>query len=243
MRRGGDIFSLVANGDRLLCIIIIVRTLALYFLVPLKSSFLQILVDNNPDSGWRVTVYPEIGHALVAIYSVLIFLTILMLARLWNYDTGLKWDPVSIADQVALVQRSNLLDMYDGLEFATQYKCAEELRERGPRFGTLRLGYWRHRTNGSIWHGLACVPTATGMTLLPLKSRSFWLTLGLCIEIVETSSSPSAMSKVFNYLFGGNQEHLRTERQDSGKRTRLHEICPSFSDTTKKRLLTMMANR
>jgi hypothetical protein len=176
---GGNILSLAANGDWLLCIIIIVRTLALYFIVPLKASFLQILVDNNPDSGWRVTVYPEIGHALVAIYSVLIFLTILMWARLWNCDTGVKWDPVSIADQVALVQRSNLLDMYDGLEFATQYKCAEKLRERDPRFGTLRLGYWRHRTDGSIWHGLACVPNVTGMTSPPLMSRSFLVDFGI----------------------------------------------------------------
>jgi hypothetical protein len=31
-----------------------------------------------------------------------------MLVRLTNRDTGLKWDTISIADQLALVQHSNL---------------------------------------------------------------------------------------------------------------------------------------
>jgi hypothetical protein len=169
----GDISSMAANGDWLLCITIIVQEVAFIIIVPLKASFLQILVDTSANSGWRVTVYPAIGHALIAIYVILILLTALMLTSLFGCDTGVKWDPVSIADQLALVQRSNLLDMYDGLEFANQYKCAEELRGRDPRFGTLRLGYWKHRSDGSIWHGLACVPHATGMTSPALKQRPF----------------------------------------------------------------------
>lgn len=33
------------------------------------------------------------------------------------------------------------------------------LQERSSAFGAVRLGYWRHRSTQSIWHGLACIPT------------------------------------------------------------------------------------
>jgi hypothetical protein len=69
-------------------------------------------------------------------HSILLLVMICILAQLWDYNTGVKWDLVSIADQLVLMQGSNVLAMYKGLKFATQNQCAAELKKRGLQYGT-----------------------------------------------------------------------------------------------------------
>ena len=154
-----NFWSMAANGHWLLFISVLAQRLMMIFIVPLKASFISIVADQN---GWTIIVLPKVGYALISIYATLICVATGMLIRLWDRDTGVKWDPVSLADQLTLVQGSNLLGMYQGLEFANQKQCADALKERSPQYGSLRLGYWKHRTDGTIWHGLACIPPAPG---------------------------------------------------------------------------------
>jgi hypothetical protein len=160
-----NIITIAQNGHWLLFISIIVQRLMMLFIVPLKASFLQIVPDSN---GWTVIVLPKVGYALISIYGVLFLVTLVMLIRLWDRSTGVKCDPVSIADQLALVQGSNILGLFQGLEFANRLQMNNVLKERSPQFGSLRLGYWRHRQNGTIWHGLGCI---LGMLSNPYSTR------------------------------------------------------------------------
>jgi hypothetical protein len=150
-----NVVGVARNGDWLLFICLVLQVMMMILLVPLKASFVLITAD---DDGWIVAVLPKVGYALISIYAFLIIATAYILVRLWDRETGVKWDPVSIADQIALVQGSNIFPMLEGLEFATPKDCSNILAARSSRFGALRLGYWRHRCNGTIWYGLACIP-------------------------------------------------------------------------------------
>lgn len=94
-----------------------------------------------------------------------------MLLGLWNRDTGVKWDPVSVANQLALVQGSNILGGFHGLDFAGPELSVIVLQNRSSAFGVVRLGYWRHRSTRSIWHGLACTPPCPGTLYLMALDR------------------------------------------------------------------------
>jgi hypothetical protein len=125
-----NLYSVAAEGYWLLFSSMLARHI-LVVIVPLKASFLQIVADDTVTTGWTIYVLPKVGYILITMHSILLVVTICILARLWDCNTGVKWDPVSIADQLALVQCSNVLEMYKGLEFATQNQCAAELKIRG----------------------------------------------------------------------------------------------------------------
>jgi hypothetical protein len=158
-----DMLKIARNGHLLLLTSLYVQRIMVAVIVPLKAAFLQIVADGD---GWTIIVLPHVGYALIGIYAILIVLTIGILIRTWNRGTGLKWDPVSVADQLALFQGSNILQMYQGLEFANANECIKVLMERGDWFGHLRLGYWKR--GGSIWHGIACIPPQTGKSTVHL---------------------------------------------------------------------------
>ncbi|CZR65376.1 uncharacterized protein PAC_15276 [Phialocephala subalpina] len=150
-----DLTSVTARNDWLLFISLIVQFVIMIMIIPLKAVFIQIVAD---EPGWTVIVVPGVGYALIAIYSTLILVIIAIIASHWGRETGLKWDPVSLADQLSLVQGSNVLYILQGLEFALSKACTKELKKRSPFYGIVRLGYWKHKTTGKIWHGLACIP-------------------------------------------------------------------------------------
>ena len=142
--------SVAKNRHWLLLIGMITRQVTMLVIIPLKATFIQIVASDN---GWTIIVLPKVGYALVSIYATLIFAAIGMLIRLWNRETGLKWDPVSIADQLALVQTSNIFGMFQGLEFANAKKYTQQLRKL--QFESLKLGYWKHPKDNTFWYGLA----------------------------------------------------------------------------------------
>lgn len=153
-----DVASLARNGLWLLflsCITLIIVTL---LLVSLKAAFVQ---TTPTSSGWDISVSPAIGYALISMYGLLVGTTLAILVRLYNRHAGLKWDPVSVADQLALLQGSNIGSPFTGLKTFTYWDYRRWLHERVPAFGPIRLGYWKHKTTGEVWHGIAAVSKTT----------------------------------------------------------------------------------
>jgi hypothetical protein len=54
------------------------------------------------------------------------------------------------------------------------------------------------------------------------------LTLRFRIGTAQTAPVLNVMSKVFNHIFGGNQEHLKPNQQDPGKSAHPTYFVPSF---------------
>lgn len=104
--------------------------------IPLASCLFNV---RNVDGVWKYTTVTSIAWSLLAIYlSALIGLlgTSLFFSR---RETGLLWDPRSLADIIALLSRSNCMDDYDGTDAVTDHA---ELRDRLEHRAD-RLGYWR----------------------------------------------------------------------------------------------------
>ncbi len=130
------------------------------FLVALKVVFVQV---RPGDGGWEFLVSPEIGFCLISIYALLILYTLVVLARLWNRETGLKWDPTTLMDLLALLRGSNLLPIFYGLETCNRMDFQKILDHRISEFGSIMLGYWKPRCKGPIWHGIRLLPKSKGM--------------------------------------------------------------------------------
>jgi hypothetical protein len=69
------------------------------------------------------------------------------------------------------------------------------------------------------------------------------LTLRFRLGTAQTLPTLNVISKVYNYIFGGNQEHLKPNQQDPGKPAHPYVLYSLFSDMIQKHRLTMMATR
>lgn len=109
----------------------------------LKAS----LINARDDDAAIVTQWVLIP--LIVIYGLV---ALLILAVMWTLrgqkSTGLRWDPVSIADHLMLFRHSNVLNYFEGTDLAEKDSIFEALKPL-----RLRLGYWK-RENGDIWHGV-----------------------------------------------------------------------------------------
>ena len=160
-------FNTIHNRHQLLHFGQVIQVVVHLFLVSLKAAFVQI---RPGDRGWELLVSSKIGFCLISIYALLTLYTLVILARLWNRETGLKWDPKSLMDQLALVQGSNIWPIFHGLETCGRKHFPKLLEKRISKFGSIRLGYWKSRSKGSIWHGIRLLPKSKG-TLCSLVFR------------------------------------------------------------------------
>jgi hypothetical protein len=122
-----DLGRMARNKHLLTLALVAISTLIQPFFVPLKNSFLHIAPD---DTGWQIQVSLNVWYASVVSYLLFIFCAIMILVRMWSQTTGLKWDVVSIADQLALVQGSNLLKALHGLDFANKQQMGSVMKLR-----------------------------------------------------------------------------------------------------------------
>lgn len=113
------------------------------FSMPLLSCLYQTKFYNT----WRWTTVQGVGWCIVALYGFLTIGLALLLARFTRSWTGLLWDPVSLADLIPLIQRSNILGDFDGSEM--NLTLASDLPQR-----VLRLGYWRLIDGEEIFYGI-----------------------------------------------------------------------------------------
>lgn len=113
--------------------------LANLFAIPLLSCLFQVKWYAFNDYGqgrFRWTSVQAIGWTVVSLYGLLTIGLAVLLVRFVRAWSGLMWDPISIADLIPIIQRSNSLQDFDGLETATDVGTSFEPR-------ALRLGYWR----------------------------------------------------------------------------------------------------
>lgn len=104
------------------------------FTLPLQSCLFQTRYY-SPQDNWRWTVLQPVAWILFVFYLLLVVALLLLLLRFVPSETGLKWDPVSLADILSLFHRSNFLSDFAQSEMHTSSTGQ-------PTAKHLRLGYW-----------------------------------------------------------------------------------------------------
>lgn len=114
------------------------------FIVSLKVALLASGPAPNEEPGWTLTVrvWPAffliIGHVIMAAY-------VLWVAYLTSgKSTGLRWDPVHIADYCALFARCNVAEYFSELELLHDRSAKRVLATKH----LFRLGYWNRAPPG-----------------------------------------------------------------------------------------------
>jgi hypothetical protein len=118
------------------------------FAIPLQSCLFQTKYYEVDGHGmWRWTSVQAVGWTLVALYALLVFGLVLLMLRFCLSWTGLMWDPVSLADLIPIIQRSNVLRDFERSEIAPSVR--DSLTSK-----VLRLGYWRLLDHEEIFYGI-----------------------------------------------------------------------------------------
>jgi hypothetical protein len=108
--------------------------------LPLQSSLFTVI---SVDGTWRWATVQGVVWTLVALYIVLMVSSIITLIE-WTKitQTGLLWDPRSLADIIVMVSDTNVAGQYKGTELASHRSTIGfALRHRNVE----RLGLWPRR--------------------------------------------------------------------------------------------------
>ncbi|KPI38842.1 uncharacterized protein AB675_5735 [Cyphellophora attinorum] len=118
------------------------------FTIPLLSCMYQTqyVTDDGP-VRWRWTASQAIGWTLVALYALLATAIASLLLRFWRAQSGLMWDPVSLADLFVLFSRSNVAQYFERTE------VAEQVRPHIPAM-SLMLGYWTTSRTPDVFYAV-----------------------------------------------------------------------------------------
>ncbi|KAL1648337.1 hypothetical protein SLS58_002090 [Diplodia intermedia] len=121
------------------------------FTIPLLGSAYNVRFFGGLRNGtWRWLAVQGVIWTIVALYFLLVAGIICVVVQL-RKPTGLKWDPRSIADYAALLERSNAISDYSDTEIL---ETSSEFRERLAS-RTDRLGYWNTSAKpNDIFYGL-----------------------------------------------------------------------------------------
>jgi len=119
----------------------------------LKSALLNTV---SWQTYWQANVTLWALYPLIAIYAAMNLLTLLLIWDMWGKCTGLRWDPICIADHLALLKYANFLDDFEGTDLSTRDSMIKELG--GQRY---RLGYWNRGSKGT-WYGFGRVENSSG---------------------------------------------------------------------------------
>lgn len=127
------------------------------FSVPLLASTFNVRYSTEL-SAWRWVAVQGVIWTIVALYIMTILALVILSLKLWRTSTGLKWDPRSLADIIALLERANIMSDYTGSEtFKKKIQFKQLLWNR-----TDRLGYWHtSRRPQDIFYGLGEEGAAT----------------------------------------------------------------------------------
>ena len=104
------------------------------FTVPLQSCLFQTRYFAD-GTIWRWTSSQPIAWILFGLYFSIIIGLCSLLLRFALGETGLKWDPRSLADILSIFHRSNILSDFERSEIET-------VVSRPPK--DIKLGYWRN---------------------------------------------------------------------------------------------------
>ena len=106
--------------------------------LPLLGSCFNVFFFGSPESGgWRWVATQAVIWTTIALYLCLLVATLVLLIFMAKAETGLRWDPRSLADIITLLERSNALTTTED----------EQIRHEAPR-----LGYWKTARGGHPFH-------------------------------------------------------------------------------------------
>ncbi|KIW07877.1 uncharacterized protein PV09_01790 [Verruconis gallopava] len=139
------------SGQPILGTCFIIFWLFLFTIPLLGSSFNVRFFGPRSDGVWRWVAVQGVIWTVIVLYILLIVALLVLLIHLRRSETGLKWDPRSLADLIALLERANFVNEYTGTEI---YTHLNDFRQRLWNC-TPRLGYWHtsHRPT-DIFYGL-----------------------------------------------------------------------------------------
>jgi hypothetical protein len=126
------------------------------FLTPVKAGFLEVTKD-DVNGGWIISISLVFAAIAIFIYLLLIVSVVSIFAGLHSVTTGLKWEPASIASQLAMLHMFEFQQAFTGAEFIPGGQIRKNIRMWTYEFGILRLGYWRNVRTGKVIHGLRLV--------------------------------------------------------------------------------------
>ena len=159
------------------------------FTIPLQSCLFQTRYY-LPEGIWRWTAVQPIAWTLFALYLLLAIGLLSLLVRFATGKTGLKWDPISLADILTLFHRANFLSDFERSEIADSPHRQAPLKH-------LRLGYWMtSRHTNEVLYGI-------GEENVPVRRYS--LERGKIIPVTDLStydleSQQPTKSSTFNTL-------------------------------------------
>ncbi|KAK2829849.1 hypothetical protein FQN49_007200 [Arthroderma sp. PD_2] len=135
-------------GEPLVGVCLFVIWAVNWFTVPLLSCLFQPrYYGTSQDGGFRWVTVQGVGWMLVVLYALLTCSLIAILARFGLGRSGLQWDPVSLADVIPLIQRSNVLHDFDQSEVTPNVGGHLPPRK-------LRLGYWKTSAKPDVFYAL-----------------------------------------------------------------------------------------
>lgn len=119
------------------------------FTIPLLACAFQTKVlEFQGTAQWRWTSVQGVVWTLVALYAVMIVALIVLLLHFSRHDTGLRWDPTSLADIIPMFQKSDIISDYDRSEVSSSMKARVPAQK-------LHLGYWRLSDSSQPFYAVA----------------------------------------------------------------------------------------
>jgi len=109
------------------------------FIVSLKVALFATV---EQEGTWTLTIRAYPAFFLVGGYVIMAAYTIFVALHFRGKSTGLKWDPISIADYVALFANCNALGYFELLELRHERSARDLVAEQQD----FRLGYWNKKT-------------------------------------------------------------------------------------------------
>ncbi|KAL0635185.1 hypothetical protein Q9L58_005910 [Maublancomyces gigas] len=129
-----------------------ITTIIISFLVPAKASLLS--TQQQSDGTWAVVLHRLPAMFLICAYALMTVFVLAITNHLWKRQTGLKWYPAALADQLALFRNKKTLS----------YFALWETPDTDPEITdmNLRLGYWAPTRAGSVdkeevWYGVGVI--------------------------------------------------------------------------------------
>ncbi|KAK2752684.1 hypothetical protein FQN54_008062 [Arachnomyces sp. PD_36] len=136
------------HGEASVGVSLFIMWLTNFVTLPLQSCLFQVQYLVIDDKGtWRWVAVQGVAWTLVALYALLVVALLLLTVRFIRGKSGLMWDPVSLADIIPLIQRSNVLQ-----DFHRSETTPDVSRTIPPR--NLRLGYWQTSQQPEVFYGI-----------------------------------------------------------------------------------------
>ncbi|RFN52136.1 hypothetical protein FIE12Z_3688 [Fusarium flagelliforme] len=127
-------------------------------LTPVKSSIFQLVKDA---SGWRIRISILFCIIAMVVYLWLFVVTLAITLHLSKNRTGLKWNPSTLAAQLALIQGSNIFHKFKDISTEEPWALDSAITTWQEEGLLLRLGYWKEQGTNMIIHGVRFLPRST----------------------------------------------------------------------------------